>query len=91
MSKGFSIKCSVCGAIDSIVSIEVATHRYSVRAGAVGESGRPSIDFDGSSGEIIYSEVDHLECCECGEWHSEDDLYGMMVGFEEPKEVVADE
>ena len=49
MSKGFSIKCSVCGAIDSIVSIEVATHRFSVSAGAVDESGRPSIDFDGSS------------------------------------------
>ena len=91
MSKGFTIKCSVCGAIDSIVSIEVATHRFPVRAGAVDESGWPSIDFDGSSGDIICSEVDHLECCECGEWFDEDDLYGMMVGFEEPKEVVANE
>ena len=86
MKTEFTIKCSVCGAIDSIVSIEVATHRFTVKAGAVDERGWPSIDFDESSGDIIYSEIDHLECCECGEWVDEDDLYRMMVGFEAPKE-----
>jgi formylmethanofuran dehydrogenase subunit E len=71
-------KCKKCGELDSIVSIEEITERFPIY---VNEDG--TMEFDGSNGKVIYSEVESIRCSECDEYYGQslDDLEGIVIDW----------